>query len=99
MLLFQYRISDYRIYFRLVNKQQIKKDQFSVIRTLYSLRIGVGLKQTELAKILNVPQSFISKIETGERGIDIIELKLIVEAMGSTLSEFVEKLEQNINES
>lgn len=61
--------------------------------------MGAGLKQTDLAKILDVPQSFVSKIETGERGLDLIELKIVIEAMGATLPEFVAEFEKNLNES
>lgn len=61
--------------------------------------MGAGLKQTDLADILDVPQSFVSKIETGERGLDLVELKIVVEAMGATLSEFVAEFEKNVNES
>ncbi len=82
-----------------MNKKNIKKGQIALTKTLYSLRTGVGLKQTDLADILDVPQSFVSKIETGERGLDLVELKAVVEAMGATLSEFVIEFEKNINES
>lgn len=82
-----------------VNKIEIKKGQIALTRTLYSLRVGVGLKQVDLANILDVPQSFVSKIENGERGLDLVELKIVIEAMGATLSEFVVEFEKNINES
>lgn len=82
-----------------MNKNTIKKGQIALTKTLYSLRIGSGLKQADLAEILGVPQSFVSKIETGERGLDLVELKAVVEAMGATLTEFVLEFEKNINES
>jgi len=82
-----------------VDKKTIKKQQLALTKTLYSLRIGAGLKQTDLAEILNVPQSFVSKIETGERRLDLVELKAVVHAMGATLTEFVIEFEKNINES
>lgn len=82
-----------------MDKKIIKKQQLALTKTLYSLRIGAGLKQTDLAEILNVPQSFVSKIETGERRLDLVELKAVVQAMGATLTEFVIEFEKNINES
>lgn len=82
-----------------MDKKTIKKQQFALTKTLYSLRIGAGLKQTELAEILDVPQSFVSKIETGERRLDLVELNAVVQAMGATLTEFVFEFEKNINES
>jgi transcriptional regulator with XRE-family HTH domain len=67
-------------------------------KTLYSLRTGSGLKQIELAQLLNVPQSFVSKIENGERRLDLIEIKVVSEAMGVTLNDFIREFEKNINE-
>ena len=82
-----------------MNKKALKKGQLALTKTLYSLRMGAGLKQTDLADVLDVPQSFVSKIETGERGLDLVELKIVVEAMGATLSEFVAEFEKNVDES
>jgi transcriptional regulator with XRE-family HTH domain len=36
-------------------------------------RRSMGLTQTELAERLGRPQSFVSKYETGERRLDVIE--------------------------
>jgi transcriptional regulator with XRE-family HTH domain len=44
------------------------------LRALRKARENRGLTQAEAAKLLNRPQSYISKCESGERRVDIIEL-------------------------
>ena len=50
----------------------------------------------ELASRLGVPQSFVSKYESGERRLDVLELRLVCQAVGVTLQEFVRRLEKGI---
>ena len=37
------------------------------------IRTNIDFKQTQLAKKLKKPQSFVSKYETGERKLDFVE--------------------------
>jgi transcriptional regulator with XRE-family HTH domain len=46
---------------------------------LCSIRVEVGISQRELGKRLNLPQSFISKLERGERQLQVLELIAICE--------------------
>jgi transcriptional regulator with XRE-family HTH domain len=50
---------------------------------LAGAREQAGLTQQQLAKRLRKPQSFVSNYERGQRRIDILELLLIVEAIGA----------------
>ena len=48
--------------------------------------------QVQLALRLRRPQPFVSKIESGERRIDVIELLEIVEAVGADASDLLASL-------
>jgi len=66
---------------------------------LYQLRAVSGLRQSDLADLLKVPQSFVSKIESGERRIDFIELQAIIKCFNTNIIEFVTEYENKINAS
>ncbi len=59
---------------------------------LRRLRQEAGLTQVQVAERLGVPQSFVSKYESGERRLDVIELRHVTQAIGTTLSTVVETL-------
>lgn len=82
-----------------MKKSLNSKEHQILLEMLYQLRASLGLRQTDLAKLLNVPQSFISKIESGERRIDLIELRVILKCFNTDITEFVIELEKKINES
>lgn len=44
------------------------------LKRLRSARLEAGLTQVEVAQQLNQPQSFVSKCESGERRVDVVEL-------------------------
>ncbi len=49
---------------------------------LVECRLAAGLTQVALAARLRRSQSFVSKYETGERRLDMIELIEVAEALG-----------------
>ena len=72
----------------------------SILQNLLKrFRTDANLKQSELAEILNQSQSFVSKYESGERRLDLLELWQICQALNTTLSEFVAEFERQLNET
>lgn len=66
---------------------------------LRNIRKVAGLRQDDVAERLGRPQSFVSKYESGERRLDILELYDVCEALGLKLNNFVEKLEVNLKDN
>lgn len=57
-------------------------------------RVDQGLTQAALAARLDVSQSFVTKYETGDRRLDLIQLEAICDALGLRLSELVAAYER-----
>ncbi len=57
------------------------------ISRLRTLRKSLGISQAELAELLNRPQSYVSKVETCERRIDVIEAARLCLVLGVSLHE------------
>lgn len=64
----------------------------TVIKKLREAREAAGLTQQEAAEKLGKPQSYISKIERGERRLDIVELAKITKALKFDISEITSGL-------
>lgn len=55
-------------------KSTYSKKYSLLLKTLVNARKAADVTQTELAAKLYRPQSFVSKVESGERRLDVIEL-------------------------
>ena len=60
---------------------------------LRALRHEAGLTQVQVAAALDVPQSFVSKYESGERRLDVIEPRHIAQVLGVSLGDVLKRLE------
>jgi transcriptional regulator with XRE-family HTH domain len=58
---------------------------------LRTLREEAGLTQVEVATRLDEPQSFVSKYESGERRLDVIELHHVATALGASVRVVLER--------
>ena len=59
---------------------------------LKEARLDAGLRQVDLAETLGKPQSFVAKIESGERKIDFIEVLDVCTAVGLDPAQLVTEL-------
>ena len=74
-----------------------RSNDYRVLRQLLQeARRQAGLRQVDLAVRMGVPQSLVSKIEVGERRLDLLELRAICQALGLSLGEFVARLEEHL---
>lgn len=71
-------------------KSIYSKEYRNVIKKLKGARFEAGLRQEDVALELKKPQSYISKIERGERRIDITELKELAKIYKKNINFFVE---------
>ena len=58
------------------------------LKRLKQARESAGLTQTEVARLMSRPQSFVSKAESGERRVDSIELRHLAKIYRKPLSFF-----------
>jgi transcriptional regulator with XRE-family HTH domain len=65
--------------------------QDALCRMLRERREQAGLRQIDVATRLGEPQSFVSKYESGERRLDLIEIRQICEALDVPFLEFIEE--------
>jgi len=65
------------------------KEYKAILRKLIRARKVSQLTQSETAEKLGKRQSFISKVESGERRIDIIELKEIAKLYKKPINHFI----------
>ena len=68
--------------------------QKRLLALLRDLRLESGLTQADLGSRIQKDQTFISKYESGERRLDILELRALCGAIGISLEEFARRLEK-----
>ena len=60
-----------------------------MLRRLRAARLEARLTQEEVAKRLGVRQTFVSKVETGERRIDPVEMRELAELYGKEVTDLL----------
>ncbi len=60
-----------------------------MLERLRRARVEADLTQEDVARLLGVRQTLVSKIETGERRVDPIELRELAELYGKPLADLI----------
>lgn len=63
-----------------------------VIKKIRDARIEKGITQAKLAEALGRPQSFIAKVENGERKLDVVEFAVIARLLGVDAGAVIEQI-------
>ncbi|NQD60763.1 helix-turn-helix transcriptional regulator [Enterobacter sp. CM29] len=60
-----------------------------VINALKKARKEKGMTQAQLAEALGKPQSFIAKVENGERRLDVVEFVYLARLVGTDVQRII----------
>jgi ribosome-binding protein aMBF1 (putative translation factor) len=82
-----------------VKKNLPHEQRKKLLVLLRNIRIDAGLTQAELASRLSRDQTFVSKYESGERRLDVLELREVCLAIGIDFTEFTKQLERELNQT
>jgi transcriptional regulator with XRE-family HTH domain len=79
-----------------MSKRNSLTEQARLQALLRSIRAEAGLRQIDVATRLGQHQSYVSKYESGERRLDILELRQLCRVVGISLEEFTARLEDSL---
>lgn len=72
-----------------MNKTIFTEEHKHIIRQLKKARLESGFDQAKVAELLGKTQSYVSKIESGQRRIDIVTLKNFAEVYKKNINFFL----------
>ena len=67
-----------------------------MVALLKDLRLEAGLTQKDAATQLGRPQSYVSSIETGDRGLDVFQVRELATLYGLDFLAFAAELERRL---
>ena len=71
----------------------LERQKYELLRSeLKNARLQTKMLQVDLAKRLKKPQSYISKVESGERNLDVLEFISYCEALNLSPSTQIKRL-------
>lgn len=83
----------------LLQKTLGTRRQEYLVALLREKREAAGLTQADLARALSEHQSFVARIESGQRRIDVIEYLTLAEVIGFDAAEALRAIEAKTEEA
>lgn len=71
-----------------------RRERAVLTTLLREIRQQAGLTQADLAKRLGKPQPYVSRYETGERRLDVLEFRRVCQACGVSSVEIMQRLDR-----
>jgi len=70
-----------------------------LLKHLKEMRAAAGLSGPEIQRRLNRPNSYVSKVESGEKRLDVLELREYCQACGVSMVDFIRGLEEKLSQT
>ena len=67
-----------------------------LVTLLHDLRLKAGLSQAEVATTLDRPQTYVSAVEVGRRGLDLIQIREFCALYGVPFPKFAVLFEERL---
>jgi len=79
---------------RISTKSKLAGELVVLGQVLARARERAGLKQSDVAARLGLPASYLSKVESGTRRLDVVELIRIAEAMNVDPADLIREVKE-----
>ncbi|MGE6696364.1 helix-turn-helix domain-containing protein [Hyphomonas sp. NPDC076900] len=75
-----------------MGKSLRSKAHVALIGELKKARLDAGLSQQQVAERLGQPQSYVAKIELGERRVDVVEFLQLTAVLGASWNAILKRV-------
>ena len=85
-----WHITQWNIRYQYMPRAIYKEEHQKIVEHLKKARVEAGLDQVEVAEKLGKTQSYVSKIESGQRRFDVLQLKEFAKIYKKDISYFIQ---------
>ncbi|WP_369927524.1 helix-turn-helix domain-containing protein [Xanthomonas sp. NCPPB 2632] len=71
----------------------------TLVKLLREMRVVRELTQEQLAEAMGRPQTYVSAVEKGRRGLDMLQVREFCKAMNASFLDLARELEERLEQS